>query len=204
MHVQTIYSNKHGRLTLTFNNWYKHDYIIQLVDYFFYRHHICPVWWTSASTDDRCDIPMGTHCAPLLADVVLHAYNAFVIQWFPKNKNWKLTQTFNSSFLYIWDGLELNNSRIDDYMHLINLSEFNSLFLTFTFTWQKESTTNVTTSLAKYSTTNSSFSISQKHQRMEFVSQMSYVNKGCVPSTVILQKENSCGAKTSQPTLCCY
>lgn len=35
MHVQTIYSNKHGRLTLTFNNGYKHDYIIQLVDYFF-------------------------------------------------------------------------------------------------------------------------------------------------------------------------
>ena len=137
MHVQTIYSNKHGRLTLTFNNWYKHDYIIQLVDYFFYRHHICPVWWTSASTDDRCDIPMGIHCAPLLADVVLHAYNAFFIQWLPKNKNWKLTQTLNSSFLYIWDGLELNNSRIDDYMHLINLSEFNSLLLTFTFTWQK-------------------------------------------------------------------
>ena len=34
MHVETIYSNKHGRLTLTSNNGYKQDYIIQLVDLF--------------------------------------------------------------------------------------------------------------------------------------------------------------------------
>ena len=136
---------------------------------FFYRHHICQVWWTSASTDDRCEIPMGTHCAPLFADVVLHAYKAYFIQWLPKNKNGKLIQTFNSSFLYRWDGLSLlNNSRIDDYLHLINPSEFKGLLLTFTFilSWTtKESKANVRTSLANYSTTNSSFSIFQKHQR---------------------------------------
>jgi len=34
-----------------FNNTYKQDAIIQMLD-FFYRQHICPVWWTCVSTDD--------------------------------------------------------------------------------------------------------------------------------------------------------
>ena len=50
-------------------------------------------------------IPMGTNCAPLLAYLFLHAYEADFLQCFLKNKDRKLSQTFNSSFRYIDDVL---------------------------------------------------------------------------------------------------
>ena len=33
------------------NNKYKQEKIIKMLD-FFYRQHICPVWWTVESTND--------------------------------------------------------------------------------------------------------------------------------------------------------
>jgi len=59
---------------------------------------------------------MGTNCAPLLVDLFLHSYEADFIQALLKNKDRKLTQTFNSSFRYIDDILSLNNSRFGDCM----------------------------------------------------------------------------------------
>jgi hypothetical protein len=61
--------------------------------------------------------------APLLADLFLHAYEADFLQWFFKNKDRKLAQTFNSSFCYIDDVLSLNNSRFGDYLHRIYPNE---------------------------------------------------------------------------------
>ena len=43
-------------------------------------------------------IPMGTNCAPLLANLFLHAYEADFLQGLLKNKDRKLAQTSNSSF----------------------------------------------------------------------------------------------------------
>ena len=40
-------------------------------------------------------IPMGTNCAPLLADLFLHAYEADFLQELHKNKDRKLSQTFS-------------------------------------------------------------------------------------------------------------
>jgi hypothetical protein len=60
---------------------------------------------------------MGTDCAPLLAYLFLPVYEADFLQGLLKNKDTKLT--FNSSFRYIDDVLLLNNSRFDDYLHLI-------------------------------------------------------------------------------------
>jgi hypothetical protein len=59
-------------------------------------------------------ISMGTNCAPLLTELFLHAYEADFLQGFLKNKDRKLTQTFNSSFRYIDDVLSLNKSRFGD------------------------------------------------------------------------------------------
>ena len=42
-------------------------------------------------------IPLGTNCAPLLADLFLHAYAANFLQGLLKNKDRILAQTFNSS-----------------------------------------------------------------------------------------------------------
>jgi hypothetical protein len=44
---------------------------------------------------------MGTDCSPLLADVFLHAYDAYVLNELLMNKDRKLAQTFDSSFRVI-------------------------------------------------------------------------------------------------------
>jgi len=109
-------------------------------------------------------IPMGTNCAPLLAYLFLHAYEADFLQCFLKNKDRKLSQTFNSSFRYIDDVLWLKNSQFGDYLHRIQMSFklrilliIKSLLLTLTFTLKlptkedqkQNSMTNVVTSLFK-------------------------------------------------------
>ena len=64
-------------------------------------------------------IPMGTNCAPLLADLFLHSYEAEFLEGLVQKKDRKLAQAFNFSFRYIDDVLSLNNPRFNDYLHLI-------------------------------------------------------------------------------------
>ena len=68
-------------------------------------------------------IPMGTNCAPLLADLFLYSYEADFLDGLIKNKDKKLAKSFNFSFRYIDDVLSLNNSRFGDYIHLIYPNE---------------------------------------------------------------------------------
>ena len=68
-------------------------------------------------------IPMGTNCAPLLADLFLYSYEAEFIQGLMQKKQKKLAQSFNFSFRYIDDVLSLNNPHFKDYLHLIYPSE---------------------------------------------------------------------------------
>lgn len=68
-------------------------------------------------------IPMGTNCAPLLADLFLHSYEAEFLEGLVQKKDRKLAQAFNFSFRYIDDVLSLNNPRFNDYLHLIYPSE---------------------------------------------------------------------------------
>ena len=64
-------------------------------------------------------IPMGTNCAPLLADLFLYSYEAEFIQKLLKDGNKKLASSFNFTYRYIDDVLSLNNPKFSDYLHQI-------------------------------------------------------------------------------------
>ena len=66
---------------------------------------------------------MGTHSAPQLAVLFLYVYDAEFISGFLKNKDRKLTKTFNSSFLYVDDFMSLNNSLFGDNLYRIYPNE---------------------------------------------------------------------------------
>jgi hypothetical protein len=64
-------------------------------------------------------IPMGTNCAPLLADLFLYSYEADFIQGLLKKNEKKIARSFNFTFRYIDDVLSLNNSRFVDFVDRI-------------------------------------------------------------------------------------
>ena len=55
-------------------------------------------------------IPMGTNCAPLLADLFLYSYEAYFIQELLKKDEKKLAQSFNYKFQ------SLSNSKLGDFI----------------------------------------------------------------------------------------
>jgi len=64
-------------------------------------------------------IPMGTNCAPILADLFLYSYEADFIQGLLKKSKKKLARSFNFTFRYIDVVLSLNNSRFVDFVDRI-------------------------------------------------------------------------------------
>ena len=64
-------------------------------------------------------IPMGTNCAPLLADLFLYSYEAEFIQQLLANKKKNIAQKFNNTFRYIDDVLSLSNTSFSNYLHQI-------------------------------------------------------------------------------------
>jgi hypothetical protein len=64
-------------------------------------------------------IPMGTNCAPLLADLFLYSYEVDFMQGLLKKNEKKLARSFNIKFRYIDDGLSLNNSGFGDFVDRI-------------------------------------------------------------------------------------
>jgi hypothetical protein len=52
-------------------------------------------------------IPMGTNCAPLLADLFLYSYTAEFVQKLLRDNNKKLAVSFNHTFKYIDDVLSI-------------------------------------------------------------------------------------------------
>ena len=65
----------------------------------------------------KVGIPMGTNCAPLLAELFLYSYEADFIQGLLKKNEKKLA--FNFTFRYIDDVLSLNNFRFGDFVDRI-------------------------------------------------------------------------------------
>ena len=61
-------------------------------------------------------IPMGTNCAPLLADIFLYSYEAEFIQSLPSTGKKKLTSQFNFTYRYIDDVLSINNPDFENYL----------------------------------------------------------------------------------------
>ena len=68
-------------------------------------------------------IPMGTSCAPFLADVFLYSYEAGFIQRLLKKNEKKPARSSNFTFRYIDDVLSLNNSRFSDFVNRIYPNE---------------------------------------------------------------------------------
>ena len=63
-------------------------------------------------------IPMGTICAPLLADICLYSYEADLVQSLLSIGKKKLTSQFNLTYryMYIDDVLSINNSDFENYL----------------------------------------------------------------------------------------
>ena len=64
-------------------------------------------------------IPMGTNCAPLLADLFLYSYEAEFIQNLVKQKKISVAKSFNLTFRYIDDVISFNNSEFNNYLSMI-------------------------------------------------------------------------------------
>ena len=61
-------------------------------------------------------IPMGTNCAPLLADLFLYSYeNEFLDKLIEKGKR-KLARKFSLSYRYIDDLISFNNKRFKEFI----------------------------------------------------------------------------------------
>ena len=61
-------------------------------------------------------IPMGTNCAPLLADLFLYSYeNEFLDKLIKEGKR-KLARKFNLSYCYIDDLISFNNKRFKEFI----------------------------------------------------------------------------------------
>ena len=66
-------------------------------------------------------IPMGTNCAPLLADLLLYmySYEAEFVQSLLKVGKKDLAQQFNFTYRYIDNVLSLNNTKFAEYLEFI-------------------------------------------------------------------------------------
>ena len=61
-------------------------------------------------------IPMGTNCAPLLADMFLYSYEAEFIQSLLSAGKKRLASQFNFTYRYIDDVLSINNPDFENYL----------------------------------------------------------------------------------------
>ena len=68
-------------------------------------------------------IPMGTNCAPLLADLFLFSYEADFVEELIRTDNKQLAKCFNFTFRFIDDVLSLNNKVFIDHVDRIYPSE---------------------------------------------------------------------------------
>ena len=68
-------------------------------------------------------IPMGTNCAPLLADLFLYSYETEFLQDLVKKKKIKEARSFNFTYRYIDDVLSINNPNFSDWIPLIYPTE---------------------------------------------------------------------------------
>ena len=61
-------------------------------------------------------IPMGTNCAPFLADIFLYSYEAEFIQSLLSTGRKRLASQFNFTYRYIDDVLSINNPDFENYL----------------------------------------------------------------------------------------
>ena len=61
-------------------------------------------------------IPMGTNCAPLLADLFLYSYESELLDKLVKEGKRKLARKFNLSYHYTDDLISFNNKRFKEFI----------------------------------------------------------------------------------------
>ena len=61
-------------------------------------------------------IPMGTNCAPFLADIFLYSYEAYSIQSLLSTGKKQLASRFNRIYRYNNDALTINNPEFEHYL----------------------------------------------------------------------------------------
>ena len=71
-------------------------------------------------------IPMGTNCAPLLADFFLYSYENEFLDKLVKEGKRKLARKFNLSYRYIDDLISFNNKRFKEFISDIYPKELRS------------------------------------------------------------------------------
>jgi len=64
-------------------------------------------------------IPMGTNCAPLLADLCLYSYEAEFMQKLLTSNKKTVAKSFNFTFRYIDDVLSINNPKFSEFLQII-------------------------------------------------------------------------------------
>ena len=68
-------------------------------------------------------IPMGTNCAPLLADLFLYSYESEFLQNMIRGGHRKLARSFSLCYRYIDDLIVFNNKKFGDYVKEIYPSQ---------------------------------------------------------------------------------
>ena len=68
-------------------------------------------------------IPMGTNCAPLLADLFLYSYESEFLDNMIRGGHRKLARSFNLCYRYIDDLIVFNNKKFGDYVKEIYPSQ---------------------------------------------------------------------------------
>ena len=68
-------------------------------------------------------IPMGTNCAPLLADLFLYSYEKQFLDNMTKSGHRRLARSFNLCYRYIDDLIVFSNKKFLDYLKEIYLSQ---------------------------------------------------------------------------------
>ena len=77
------------------------------------------VVFAGRSLQQIVSIPMGTSCAPFLADLFLYSFETDFIQRLLKKNEKKLARSFNFTFRYVHDVLPLINIRLGDFVDRI-------------------------------------------------------------------------------------
>ena len=68
-------------------------------------------------------IPMGTNCAPLLADLFLYSYKNEILDNMIRSGHWRLARSFNLCYRYIDDLIVFKNKKFLDYLKEIYPSQ---------------------------------------------------------------------------------
>ena len=104
-------------------------------------------------------IPMGTKCAPLLADIFLYSYEAEFIQSLLSSGRKRLASQLNFTYTYIGDVMSINNPDFENYLGQMYNPTLNLrsktrriatlLLPTWIYSYQSEGTVNFTLPFTK-------------------------------------------------------